>query len=105
MAFGIGCVTRQKILRQTVQLRRILHHYGVALFLDVASKGQAELGNALLQLLNFLPRRLILIHAGQSVLQQRPLQIVFRRGVRFGSIDRRQRQIDLRIQRKLDRRL
>ena len=95
----------QEIRRQLFQFRCILHRDCVAALLHIAPKAQRGQRRLILQLLDPRPRRVVLIHAGQPILQQRALQIMLRGRIRPARVYLVERLIHIAVQRKLNPRL
>ena len=92
-----GWMPRNVIRRQALQLlRRRLNR--LPALLDIAAELERQPRRLLVQRLQAVARRLVLVHAGQPIAQQRALHVMLRRRARAVQLDRRQRVIHLAIQ-------
>src|SRR4029077_2365939 len=92
VSFGVGAVRGEVVRRQAVKLRLV--GYGRAhVVVHRALERQAELGDLVLQRLDPGPRGVVLVHAGETVLEQGVFEIVPGRRVR-GRWQRGERPVD-----------
>jgi len=81
VSFGVGAVRGEVVRRQAVKLR-LVGYGGAHVVVHRALERQAELGNLVLQRLDPGARGVVLVHAGEAVLEQRVFEIVPGRRVR-----------------------
>ncbi len=91
---GGGLVLGDVVGGQTGELIGIADGDGLDVLLHILAEGEAELGNAVLQLLDARSGSIVLIDAGEAVFEQSALQVMASSRVSVGGVDGDQGVID-----------